>query len=256
MKTDQELIEKNRFDMETIWSRCSKEEGLPPQFKGEHVLYLATDPKYLYLSGFVDVENFTLDEWENAFQECKQPNGTYLISKEKFIKLGKYKYSGPVKKPLDAMKIREGWYKLTDWHEFCVNSILPSTTLISVDDLIQIESNLKKNGKIVGNRILIDKSDKLRIKQLIDEHPSPIRRREISVANAYDQLVKSESERSKAAIVKTTFKKGQKLGDKDKKALKETLLKSSQITPSTKSEEVTTFSLKDLRKNSKNKPSV
>lgn len=256
MKTDAELIEANRFDMETIWSRCDKETVLPPHLKGEHILYIATDPEYLYLSGFVDVENFSLAEWQKAFEAYKQPNGTYLISKEQFIQLGKYKYSGPVKKPLDAMMIREGWYELTDWHAFCVNSILPSTTLLSVDQLIAAENQLKKNGKIVNNRILVDKAAKLRIKQYLDDYPSPIRRREIAVANAYDALVKSESERSKSAQVKTTFKKGQKLGDKDKKELKETLLKSAQISPSTKKEEVPTLSLKDLRKTSKNKPSV
>lgn len=256
MKTDNELIEKNRFDMETIWSRSPKEENLPSHLKGEYVLYLSTDPKYLYLSGFVDVKQFSYEEWENAFQECKQPDGSYLISKDQFIILGKYKYSGPVKKPLDAMKIREGWYKLTDWHEFCANSILPSTSILKVEDLVQMEKIGKENGKIIGNRILIDKSDKLRIKQLLDEYPSPIRRRELGVAEAYEQLLKSESERSKIAIVKTTFKKGQKLGDKDKKALKETLLKSSQIIPSSENEETPTLSLKDLQKKSKSKPSV
>lgn len=256
MRTDAELIEENRSDMETIWRRSPKEEHLPPHLKGEYVLYLATDPRYLYLSGFVDVKNFSYEEWENAFQNCKQPNGSYLISKDQFIALGKYKYSGPVKKPLDAMKIREGWYKLTDWHEFCVNSILPSTSLLSIDNLILMEKMARDQGKIVGDRIFVDKSDKLRLKQLFDEHPSPVRRREIAVAEAYEELVKSESERSKAAIVKTTFKKGQKLGDKDKKILKETLLKSAQITSPTNKEEPPTLSLKDLRKKATHKPSV
>ncbi len=238
-------LEKNRSELEKIWARSSKDHS--PQY-GEYVRYWPTDPEYLYLAGFVDNKQFTLEEWKKAFDEWKQPDGGFIITKERFLSLAKYKYGGVVKKPLDAMKLREGWYELTDWHNFCAESILPSVSL-KVDNLIQIEQKAKEEGFVIGSKIYIDKASKLRLKQVLDNFPSPMRRRELAVATAYEKLVQEEVERSKAAIVKTTFKRGQKLGDSEKKDLKETLLKSAKIA-STNKEEPATISLKDLRKKS------
>ena len=244
--------ERNKPIMEQIWNAVPKEHNLPPPFKGDHIRYIATDPKFLYLTGFVDEKLFTLEQWEGAFQDCKQPNNTYLISKDKFLSLGQYKYTGPVKKPLEPMKIREGWYDVDAWHEFCVKSIMPSTTL-SIEHLVQAEKLMKEAGQIVNRRILIDKAAKLRMKKVLDDFPSPSRRRELSIEDHHQKRVEAEVARSKApASAQTTFAKGEKLGDRDKRSLKETLLKTAKIAKTTK-EEAPTLSLKDIRKKSKTK---
>src|SRR4030095_17045914 len=118
MEKDPE-VEKNLPVMEQIWAQVPKEHNIPAGLKGEYIRYIQTDPKYLYMTGFVDTR-ISFEEWEGAFQDCRQTGGAYLLSKEKFLSLGKYKYSGPIKKPFDAMKIREGWYDTNTWHEFCV----------------------------------------------------------------------------------------------------------------------------------------
>ncbi|MFO1519243.1 MAG: hypothetical protein U1F57_06235 [bacterium] len=237
-----------------IWSNVPKEHNLPPQLKGkgEYIRYVNTDPKYLYLTGFVDEKTYTEDDWEAAFQDCRQPDGSYLISKEKFLSLGKYKFSGPIKKPLDALRIREGWYDLYAWHEFCVKSIIPSTTL-TVENLVQIEKFIKEKGHIVNGRIRIDKSAKLRIKQFLDNFPSISRRRELSVHKIHQERVQTEVERSKhPGSQATTYQRGQRVGEKDKKELKETLLKNSKLAAAETKEEPT-LSIKDMRKKSKTK---
>jgi hypothetical protein len=247
-------IEKNRTAMEEIWRSIPKEGGSNPPHSGEYIRYGSVDPKFLWVTGFVNTERYKLEEWEAVFEDCKQSDGSYLISKEKFISLGKYKYTGPIKTPLDAMKIREGWYDLNTWHEFCVKSIMPSTTL-TAEQLVQAEKVLKEQGIIKNGKILIDKTRKLQVKQFLDNYPSPTRLRELGMETARKERLESEAARSEAAVVKTTYEKGAKLGTREKKELGETLLKGSRITPQAK-QEAPTFSVKELRKKSKTKKST
>lgn len=251
MREDDILIEKNRSIMEDIWKRIPKETQLPQSLKGEYILYIATDPKYLYMTGFVDTKRYTEEEWIQAFQDSLQNDGTYLISKEKFIRLGKYKYTGPIRKPLDAMKIREGWYDSTQWHEFLVKSVIPSTT-IPPETLVQIEKEMKKTGRYVNGRIQIDKSVKLNIKNLIENYPSPARRREVGVEEAYQKLLEKEAQRSKSPVQeKSKYQSGKKLGEEQKKNLTNVLMKTTHKTMT--DEPQNTISIKDLQKKSKTK---
>jgi hypothetical protein len=240
----------NRALMEDIWKQIPKETKLPPGFSGEYIRYIATDPKFLYLTGFVDTRAFTLEDWEAAFQDCKQAEKPFHI-KSKFLTLGKYKYTGNVKKPLDAMQIREGWYELNAWHEFAVKCVIPSTT-VTVEELVKAEKVLKEQGKIVKGRILIDKSAKLRVKAILDSNPSPIRRRELAVDEAHRKKVEAAVARSKSPIVRSGYEKGAKVGTKEVKNLSDTLLKTAKTTAKGK-EDSPTLSLKDLRKTSKSK---
>lgn len=242
----------NQQLMENIWSNIPKELSLPAGLKGEYIRYIATDPKYLYLTGFVDESVFSYEEWEAAFEDCKQADKTYLISKDKFLSLGKFKYVGPIKNPLDIMKVHEGWYDINRWHEFCVRSILPSTT-ITLEQLIQSEKNLKDQGKIVNGRIFIDKSMKLIMKSTIDNNPSPRRRRELSVHELHQKRLKAEKKKTVEGFQKSEYQKGEKLGNKQKRDLNESLLKTSQ-TKSHSGHQVESIDLKTIMKNRKSGP--
>jgi len=196
------IIEKNKPLMEAIWQKMPLEHELPAGMRGEFVRYLATDPKFLYETGFIDTKRHKCEEWEGALQDCKQPDGTYLISKEKFIELGKYKYTGPVNKPFDAMKIKEGWYELPEWHRFLIRSVIPSISL-PIESLIQAEKHMKVNGQIKKGRILVDKALKLRLKSVLDQFPSPTRRRELAVAEELQKMLDEESARTQSSEPQT-----------------------------------------------------
>ena len=173
--------------MERIWEKMKKSTDLPPGFSGEYIQYIATDPQYLYEVGFVDTKNFSFEEWEKALEPYKQTDGTYLISKDQFIALGKYKFAGLVKKPLDAMQIKEGWYPLQEWHLFLVRSVIPSLSL-PVENMLEAEKQLKDSGQIKKGKILVDKALKLRIKAMLDQFPSPMRQRELGVEKASQEI--------------------------------------------------------------------
>ncbi len=244
--TQDPQIEKNRSTMEEVWRELPKEKLLPAHLSGEYIRYKSIDPNYLYQIGFVDTEAYSLAQWESAFQDCRQADGTYLISKEKFISLGKYKYSGPIKAPLDILRLREGWYDLETWINFCKKSLVPST-MLTLEQLQQSIKTAEQRGDVKDNRVLLTAERKRLLQSLVDQYPSPRRRREIRFQEALQQKVQENVERSKKYIIKTTYEKGPKPGDEERKELAGILLKSAQIKP-VGEKEIPTVSLKELKK--------
>lgn len=242
----------NQRLMESIWTNIPKEKLLPENFRGEYIRYIATDPKFLYMTGFVDDSEFTCEEWEAAFEDCKQADNTYLISKEKFLSLGKFKFVGIVRPPLDIMKVREGWYDLNKWHEFCVKALLPNTT-ISVESLIQAEKMMKEQGKVVKGRIFVDKSMKLKMKSTIDTFASPRRLRELSIQDIHEKRVQKEKAKTLDGFQKSDYQKGGRVGSEQQKNLKESLLKTSSI-KATANDNIETIDLKQIMKERKSGP--
>jgi len=239
-------------EMEAIWQGLPKVQKLPPGYEGEYILYFANDPKYLYEVGFVDETKYSLKDWQEVFEECKQADGTYLISKEKFLNLTPYKFYGEIRKPVEVMDLREGWYDLEIWKKFCRETILPSTT-VSLSVLEQAEKMWEKNGLIKDGQVKIDKTYKLRLKEFLENYPSTRRRREIAIQEAHEKTLREEAARLNKKEVQTNYVAGRKAGEKEKKNLKETLMKNSQLKSKTNTESQT-VSLKDLRKKSKTSP--
>ena len=86
--------------MEYIWEKIPKtKEGL--------VHYLPGDIPYLYFNGFVDAVQFPYEEWESAFDDVKQSDGSYLVGRDKFMSLRRFRYVGPLYNPFDAHRVRD-----------------------------------------------------------------------------------------------------------------------------------------------------
>src|SRR4029434_5262550 len=235
-------LESNREVMAKIWGAIPKEPSTPQ----EMVRYTLNDIKYLYEYGFVEFRQYSAQDWESAFDEFKQPDGTYLFSKEQFIKLGRYKYTGHIKAPLDPLKIREGWYEIETWRTFLIRNVLPSTTALTQQFLKDGEKRAKEQGLIVKGRVKIGKEVKLWLKQLLDSHPSPLRRRELDVQAHYEKMVaQAEARTATPASQKSVFEAGRKVGDAKKKDLDEVLVKRTKVGPQVAASD--TLSLKDLR---------
>src|SRR5262249_11840129 len=141
----------------------------------------------------------------------------------------------------------EGWYDLDTWRKFFINSIMPNSSNLTLDIYKQGEEKAEELGLIVNDRIKIGKEEKLWIKQILDNFPSPKRRRELGVKEAYDKITKEPAERAaKPVSQQSTFAMGAKAGDSKKKGLDEALMKRSKVTASAR--DVQTVSLKDVRR--------
>ncbi len=164
------------FDpMEYIWDKL-------PKMPDGRVLYFVTDPPYLYENGFVDTTSFTLPEWEAAFQPFKQKDGNYILSKDDFFSLRRYRDNNVAKTPFDANTLREGPWPDSELDTLYELTIKPSSSLSHSIYWTAINA-LKRQGHVDANQQLnIDDKVKKQIAYLIERFPSPRRRLEKEVA--------------------------------------------------------------------------
>ena len=171
----------DQFDvMEHLWSTLEKTED------GKHIEYIEVDITHLWWMGFVDTENVSMDQWMEVFEPYRQADGTYLLDKDNFIALDRYRYKGEVHVPFDAMKINEGKYTDEGLDDLINASIAPSCGLPR-EKLNEFFATLKRDFRQPDKLILIKFDAKQRIKTLIDSNASPLRNLELILDNMIAQ---------------------------------------------------------------------
>ncbi len=251
------LIEINLRAMEFIWSKVPKEikDG------GEYVTYVKGDLPYLYYSGMVDAQRYTLEQWQKAFEDCLGEDGRYWVSHEKMLWLGRFRYSKTVNEPFDPLKIRTGKYTADRLWKLFENSVIPSTSLPK-EFLKNIFDQYYRQGKSVGQMIgqealkkikeikldmepidetkhvvvsLMDSKEYVMVerdllenlKKLLDMYPSPRRRLELAVYQMrMDKLQKLADIATKPQ--QSSFEAGPDFRETTKKDLKSMLVKASE----------------------------
>lgn len=159
--------------MEYIWEKVPKtKEGL--------IHYLPGDIPYLYKNGFVDTTRFTYDEWKAAFEDCIQSDESYLVSKNKFLSLRFYRYEGPVFKPFDPQRVREGEWTDADLQKLFDASIAPSSSITKEIFWNSVKA-LKSQGLTRNENLVINDKVKTQLAYLIERFPSPRRKLEQEV---------------------------------------------------------------------------
>lgn len=174
-------FELSNFDvMEHLWATLDKTED------GSHIRYNAADIEQLWWMGFADSNQITLEAWKNVFEPHHQADGSFLLGKDDFLSLDKYRFKGEIRVPFDAMLINEGRYTDEGLDELVNASIAPSCSL-SPSGLKDFFNALKKDFREKDSLILIKKPAKERIKALLDAHPSPLRNLEIILDQMIEQ---------------------------------------------------------------------
>lgn len=168
------MAEEINDPMEYIWEKIPKtKEGL--------VHYLPGDIPYLYFNGFVDAVQFSFEEWEGAFNDVKQEDGTYLVSRDKFMSLRRFRYVGPLYRPFDPQRLPEGEWTDEDLQKLYDLSIRPSSGITEEVYWNSIKA-LKGQGLVANNgRLILNKAVKTQLAYLIERFPSPRRRLEKEV---------------------------------------------------------------------------
>ncbi len=183
-------FELNRFDvMEHLWETIEKTPD------GHHIRYTELDIDQLWWMGFVDTENVSLEEWIALFQPLRQPDGTYLLNKDDFLSLDRYRYKGEIRIPFDPMQINEGKYTDEGLDQLVDASIAPSCRL-SREEVRKFVDSLKKDFRQPDGLILIKTPAKQRVKALLDDNPSPLRNLEILM----DQMIAARGADAHAMI--------------------------------------------------------
>jgi hypothetical protein len=164
--------------MEYLWDTLEK----TPDGKG--LRYNIYDVEMLWRMGFVDTKQFSMEEWRQVFEPYRQEDGTFLLSKDAFFALDKYRYKGEIHIPFDAMRINEGLYTDVGLNELVEASIEPSCSL-SREELQKFFDDLKNEFRTPDNLIKIGPEAKMKIRDMINRNPSPLRNLEIM----FDQML-------------------------------------------------------------------
>lgn len=168
--------------MEWIW------ESLDKSPDADHITYVVDDIDALWHMGFVDTEATPLEKWRAAFDRHKKTNGDYILSKSEFLEKNKYRYTGEVHIPFDAMRINEGKYTEKGLNQLTESSILPSVSL-SRSQLDRFMIDLKNEFRDSADGLItIAKEAKQKIHELILNNPSPLRRLELIYENMFANI--------------------------------------------------------------------
>ncbi len=173
------MAEQIQDPMEFIWEKV-------PKTKEGFIHYLPGDIPYLYRNGFVDTVRFTYQQWKDVFEDCKQSDGSYLVSQDKFFSLRVFRYSGPVFQPFDSSKVREGEWTDEDLQKLFDRSIKPSST-ITQDIFWNSVKALKSQGLVKNGNLLVNDTVKKQLDYLIERFPSPRRRLEKEVTRLREE---------------------------------------------------------------------
>ena len=158
--------------MEHLWGNLEKSPD------GKHIRYSEFDVEQLWAMGFVDTQRVGLDEWKAVFDPMRQADGSYRISHAQFLDLDKYRYTGEIRIPFDAMLINEGKYTDEGLDELIDSSIAPSCVMPR-HELYKWFDKFKKDFRESDELILIKEPAKQRIAELLGNYPSPLRNLEM-----------------------------------------------------------------------------
>src|SRR3989338_5821849 len=196
--------------MEVIWQAVDKDED-------GCVYYPVAFVDFLWDNGFVDTKKFPRETWHVAFEPFKQADGLFKLTHEEFLTLNKYRYAGEIHIPFDAMRINEGKYTDEGLDQLVSQSIAPCCSF-STGELKKFFDDLKKDFRQPDGLILVKADAKLKIKKMLEECPSPLRRLELmfdkilsdrgiekSIAEEAQRLSTIATPQQQAALQQSTF---------------------------------------------------
>ncbi len=246
--TQEHVNKLNREAMEYIWSQ------VPKHIKddAEYIVYTEQDIEILYVAGLVDTQKFSLDQWKQSFQDCKQEDNQYWVSYEKMISLGKYRYCKFVGEPFDPLKIQPGLYHINVLWNMFEKSVMPSCALdpsfikntfdrlfrnkekmrdLLSEEIKKAESEdreLKVPEDLVmkGDYVVVKQENLVSLKNLLDQYPSPRRYLEMGVMQSRIEKLQQLSDAAHHQQ-KSSFEAGPDFRNTMKKDLKDMLVKAS-----------------------------
>lgn len=183
--------------MELIWI------GLPKTPDPDHVVFSEDDLKDIWLHGFVDTERFPMDDWLCAFEPNKTPDGTYLLKKEEFLEKDKFRFTGEIFFPFEPILINEGKYTDEGLQELVDKSIAPNCAK-SKKEVQDFFENFRERYREKDKLIRMDLDGKREIAELINQFPSPTRRRELIFDAMFAQQVMATAAAAEAPPVSAT----------------------------------------------------
>src|SRR5437868_12351944 len=87
----------------------------------------------IYSRGIIDSRKHPLERWQGLFKEMPRNEGGYLIKKDKWPRVTSFFFQGPIKKPFDPKKLKDGLRPLA-WLNEVYQKVLRFETSLTLDD--------------------------------------------------------------------------------------------------------------------------
>ncbi len=164
-------------EFEQIWDKVAKPDG-----SGQRViLYESVDDLvFIYASGFVDGEKYTLEKWIQAFEPSRKEDKSYRVSYKQWMDKERFYYTGPVRFPFDPLKIPEKEYdkeELIDLFKSCIVSSSQATP----EKIPLFIKDYEMRGLFKNGVLLMTKELKNELNAFVARFPSPLRVLEVNV---------------------------------------------------------------------------
>jgi hypothetical protein len=170
--------EKSRQILQKIWDKVAKPG---PDGKNYIVIKNRQDLEYHFWSGFVDDDQYSLQQWVDAFQDSLLPNGGYLVTEDQWMAKVPYHYSGPINPPYDPMTIREGEWSEADLESLVWEKLKPCV-YFSKEEWGRIIGEVKKTLPKKDGKFVISRALKEEWTNFVNTYASPRRVLQLGVA--------------------------------------------------------------------------
>ena len=170
--------EKNLKVMRWLWGQLHRSNlKMPPD---KLILRGEDDLIYLYQTGFVDTDRYSLQQWLAAFRPHCKSKDLYELSLEEWLDKAPYRYAGAVQPAFDPGTLREGSWTLDELKQLIKDKFLKETEIPYEMFYRAIEKTLE-TGRFKEKSFMMDKRIKTALRKLLDEHASPQRHRALAV---------------------------------------------------------------------------
>lgn len=228
--------------MEYIWER------IPKQKDGKTIRYLKADLDYLYFHGFVNTFDHTLQKWKKAFEPFKRKDESYVLTKEQFVALAPFRYTGRSEEVFDPFTIQLG-----PWPDDKLKILYDRTIAVASDvnekAFWAFVDSFKKAGRVdKKGQLVMDEVVQTGIYTLLEEYPSPRRRLEKEVQRIREKRGKKQADLLKNRD-KSGFTAGQTIAETKTEALEKLQATAKPAKkPKVKGEKKEEIDIKKLRK--------
>jgi len=128
----------------------------------------------IYQRGIIDSRRYRFDQWKAVFKDIPNKEEVYFVNKSHWPRLSSFFFQGPIKKPFDPKKLKDGPRPLS-WLNEVYQKVLRFETSITFDNWRRIVSQhiqprfvkndqvfLRQEIRDLLAKILLDKASSLR----------------------------------------------------------------------------------------------
>lgn len=134
----------------------------------------------LYDHGFVDPRRVPKKRWMDILKQLPSQGGRYAISPQHVEKLHPFLYSGPIKRPFDPIRLKDG-PRPVHWIMEMYQKVLKFETDIKAAEWNAMVQNQLNPVFLEGDHYFLDQDFKEVLWEILEERASPLRKLELWV---------------------------------------------------------------------------